>query len=119
MFVSNMNDAAVAQRAHSFEAYFIDLEFPDCGGIGVLGLLRGEAGKGHVARAIGWTTLGHLWRGRPSMSLFDAVVEKPANMKTLLAALRGRARSSSPEFPDSASVTKACEWWPQSSWRLD
>lgn len=117
--VSNLDDAILAQRAKSFDAYIIDLDFPDCGGIAVLGALRKESGASPAARAIGWTTLGHLWRGRPVTSLFDAVVEKPAPMRTVLAALQGRAQSPSPNSPDSAWSTKSCEWWPQSGWRLD
>jgi DNA-binding response OmpR family regulator len=117
--VFNWQDAVLAQRAKSYDAYIIDLEFPECGGIAMLGSLRREASAGTAARAIGWTTFGHFWRGLPITSMFDAVVEKPASMKTVLAALQGPARSSSNDFIASASSAKACEWWPQSGWRLD
>jgi DNA-binding response OmpR family regulator len=116
--VFTWQDAVLAQRAKSYDAYIIDLEFPDCGGIAMLGSLRREASAGPGARAIGWTTFGHFWRGLPITSMFDAIVEKPASLKTLLAALQGPARSSSDDSiaPPSA---KACEWWPQSGWRVD
>jgi DNA-binding response OmpR family regulator len=117
--VFNWQDAILAQRAKSYDAYIIDLEFPDCGGIAMLGSLRREASSRPSARAIGWTTFGHFWRGLPITSMFDAVVEKPASMKTILASLQGTARSSSNDSIDSASSTKACEWWPQSGWRID
>jgi DNA-binding response OmpR family regulator len=117
--VFNWQDAVLAQRAKSYEAYIIDLEFPDCGGIAMLGSLRREASAGPAARAIGWTTFGHFWRGLPITSMFDAIVEKPASMKTLLAALQGPARSSSNDSIASGSSAKGCEWWPQSGWRLD
>ena len=117
--VFNWQDAVLAQRAKSYDAYIIDLEFPDCGGIAMLGSLRREASSVPSARAIGWTTFGHFWRGLPITSRFDAVVEKPASMKTILAALQGPARSSSIDSIDSASSAKACEWWPQSGWRID
>jgi DNA-binding response OmpR family regulator len=117
--VFNWQDAVLAQRAKPYEAYIIDLEFPDCGGIAMLGSLRREASSGPAARAIGWTTFGHFWRGLPITSMFDAIVEKPASMKTLLAALQGPARSSSNHAIGSASSAKGCEWWPQSGWRID
>lgn len=119
MSVSNLDDAILAQREKSFNAYIIDLDFPDCGGIAVLGALRRASSASPATRAIGWTTLGHLWRGRPALSLFDAVVEKPAPMRTVLAALQGPAQSLNSESSDSASSMKSCEWWPQSGWRLD
>lgn len=119
ILVSNLDDAILAQRAKAFDAYIIDLDFPDCGGIAVLGALRKESGASPAARAIGWTTLGHLWRGRPVTCLFDAVVEKPAPMRTVLAALQGRSQSQTAEFSKSATPKKTCEWWPQSGWRLD
>jgi hypothetical protein len=63
--LSKFDDAILAQRAKSFGACIIDLDFSDCGGIAMLGALRRESSASPAARAVGWTTLGHLWRGDP------------------------------------------------------
>jgi len=85
----SLREAVDARRSGHFDACVIDLEFPDCGGLALLGSLRRAEGAGWRARAIAWTASPDLWRARPAADLFDAFVAKPASLETLIAAVSG------------------------------
>lgn len=110
-FVARSLRAAIAaRRAGHFDAYFIDMEFPDCGGVGVLGSLSAQDGEHPKPRSIGWTSLPEFWHQPPSARLFDVIVAKPASIETVLAALQARDCPECGNKLDLQHLSSSCCW---------
>jgi CheY-like chemotaxis protein len=106
----NLKDAISVARERSFDAYFIDMEYPDCGGLGVLGLLsRDERGR-PAPRSVGWSALPSAWNAAPATGLLDAIIAKPASLKTVMAALRGRNCPKCEQALDADHLVSHCRW---------
>jgi CheY-like chemotaxis protein len=104
----DLSDAIAVARERSFDAYFIDMEYPDCGGLGVLGLLSGGERGRSTPRSVGWSSLPAVWHAAPATRLFDAIVAKPALLKTVMAALGGRNCPNCDKALDSAHLGSDC-----------
>lgn len=110
-FVARSLRAAVAaRRSGPFDAYFIDMEYPDCGGVGVLGSLSAQDGERPNPRSIGWTSLPELWHQPPAARLFDVIVAKPASIQTVLAALQARGCPTCGHELDLQHLSSSCRW---------
>jgi DNA-binding response OmpR family regulator len=106
----SLNDAISAARAWPFDAYFIDMEYPDCGGLGVLGLLSRAKGGRSKPRSVGWSGLPTVWHLASATRLFDAIVAKPASLKTVMAALQGRTWPRCDKALDFEHLASHCRW---------
>jgi ActR/RegA family two-component response regulator len=106
----SLNQAISAARARPFDAYFIDMEYPDCGGLGVLGLLSRPESDRSKPRSVGWSGLPTVWHPAPATRLFDAIVAKPASLKTVMAALQGRTCPRCDKALDFEHLASHCRW---------
>lgn len=107
---TTLSEAMAAAYMDWFDAYVIDLDFGECGGPAVLGALRREEMGVHAARAVGWTASPDLWRFSRAAGLFDAVLAKPASLRSLMAALQGCACPDCLAPLDANHLASSCQW---------
>lgn len=107
---STLPEAVAAAREDLFDAYVIDLGFPECGGPALLGSLRREEGHRAAARAIGWTGAAELWQRSPAAELFDAALAKPVSMRALMAVLHGDVCPDCSAPFDAKHLASLCHW---------